>query len=80
MIEYKGYTITPMNICFSIMYCVVGENLTCEYFEDVTSAKRKIDKTIALKFVDDSLDNIALKIEVDRDIIVECIRELVLND
>lgn len=80
MIEYKGYIIAPINICFSIMYCVVGEDIICEYFKDYTSAKRKIDKTIALKFVNSYIDDIASKIEVDKDIIVECIRELVLKD
>lgn len=80
MLQYKNHEIVPQVVCFDMRYFVSGEGFFFESFESIERAKREIDKWIAKKFIKDILNNIESQIEVDKDIIVECVKELVLND
>ena len=78
--EYKGYVIESQIVCFYIRYFVYGDGFIFEHFKDIESAKKEIDKRIAKKHINDKLDNISQEIGVDKDIIVECIREIFMKD
>lgn len=78
--EYKGYIIESQIVCFDIRFFVYGEGFIFEHFKDIETAKKEIDKRIVKKYINDTLNNISSKIEVDKDIIVECIREIFLKD
>lgn len=77
MIKYKNYEIIPQTVCFSIRYFVYGDGFCgFEHFESISIAEKEIDKRIAHKFLENILNGICLKMDISKDILLECITDL----
>ena len=80
VVVYKGYHITSRVLCWDIRYTITGgDNYFTfgNYFSDISSAKKAIDTHIAQKFINGLLDTISIKIDVNKGIIMEILRNMI---
>lgn len=77
--EYKGYIIQPSVVCFDLRYFVFGDGFTFNHYKDICDAKKAIDKYITKKCLNNLIENISREIGVDKNLMIECFKEMVME-